>query len=119
MFEDLIIIIVTHGLVFWAGYRFGIHTAVMRIVVNLVKDPNTINQVLKEYQQVIEEAKIEESGKIEVDIEWNNGYCYLYRKDNGEFLGQGPTVDEAIKNITKLIKGVEYYIPSEMAKKPE
>ena len=117
--EDLILIIVSHGLVFWAGYRVGIHTAVMRIVINLVKDPTTINQVLKEYQQVIEEAKIEESGKIEVNVEWHNNQCYLYRKDNGEFLGQGTSVEEAIKYITKLIENVEYYIPSEMAKKPE
>jgi len=119
MLEDLIISIVSHGLVFWAGYRWGIHTAVMRIVINLVRDPNTLNQVLKEYQQVIEEAKIEESGKIEVNAEWHHGQCYLYRKDNGEFLGQGTSAEDAIKNITRLIENVEYYIPSEMAKKPE
>ncbi len=119
MLEDIIISIISHGLVFWAGYKYGIHTAVMRIVVNLVKEPDTINRVLKEYKEVIEEAKQEEAGRIEVDVEWNNGHCYLFRKDNGEFLGQGPTAEEAIKNITKLVKGVEYYIPSEMAKKPE
>ena len=119
MLEDIIISIISHGLVFWAGYKYGIHTAVMRIVVNLVNEPDTINRVLKEYKAVIEEAQAEESGRIEVTVEWHSGQCYLFRKDNGEFLAQGTSAEDAVKNITRLVEGVEYYIPSEMAKKPE
>ena len=119
MFEDILISLVSHAIVFWVGYRYGLHTAVMRIVANLINDPSMINQVLKDYKDVIEEAKQSEQTRVEVTVEWHSNHCYLFRKDNGEFLGQGPTVEDAIKNITKLIKGVEYFIPSEMAKKPE
>ncbi len=44
MFEDLLVLICTHLLVFWLGYKWGLHQAVMRIVRNFILDPNEITR---------------------------------------------------------------------------
>ena len=39
MLEDLLIAVITNAIVFYAGYRWGMHQAIMRLISNWLNDP--------------------------------------------------------------------------------
>lgn len=52
-------------------------------------------------------------------VEWHDSQCYVYRQDNGEFLGQGEDIDQAVAQMTR--RGLEgnWCMPQDMAEKPQ
>ena len=122
MFEDFLLLVCTHLVMFWAGYKWGLHQAVMRIVHNFIKDPAEITRAFKEIRELRatledEPASTEES--VDVRAEWIGDQVYIYREDTGEFLAQGVDVESAIRSIPASDHDVAYHIPEDMAKKPE
>ena len=93
----------------WVQWRMTMH--------NLLTDPQRIADLLTKYAKIKGIAL--EPQEIEVRVEWIEDHCYLYRKDTGEFLGQGRDITEAVNNIDS--RGIEgdFIIPKEMANKPE
>lgn len=117
MFEDLVLLVFTHVAVFWLGYRWGIHKAVIRIITNYVNNPGDMERAFKQLNDLKDLE--DDTAVVAVRAEWINQEVYLYREDTGVFLAQGTDVHTAISSITKLTPGVSYEIPADMAKKPE
>ena len=123
MFEDLILLICTHLVMFWAGYKWGLHQAVLRIVRNFIDDPDHIRKTFSQLEQVRAGLDIKEEDtpaeNVDVTAEWINDQVYIYREDTGEFLAQGKDVESAVKSIPAGDRDIAYHIPETMAKKPE
>ena len=120
MTEDFILLICSHLIMFWAGYKWGLHSAVMRIVRNFIDDPDHIRRTFNQLERVRAGLDLEEDTvTVAVTAEWVNNQIYIYREDTGEFLAQGADIYTAIANCTKMTPGVSYEIHAEMAKKPE
>jgi hypothetical protein len=121
MFEDFLLLVCTHLAMFWAGYKWGLHQAVMRIVRNFIDDPDHIRKTFSQLEAVRAGLAIEEDAaaeSIDVRAEWIGDQVYIYREDTGEFLAQGVDVESAIKSIAPSDHDVAYNIPEAMAKKP-
>lgn len=102
---DLIMLLILAGIVgFYVGWVFrGVV-----IITNLARDPQRMIKMLEEIKQLnLEEAQgiaaIDAKANsqkrmegVELELEVLKGYCYLYIKDNGEFVGQGPNIDQAM-----------------------
>ena len=118
MLEDLLFLLFTHLAVFWLGYRWGLHTAVIRIIANYVRNPGDMAKAFKQITELKDTIE-DDTAVVAVRAEWVDNQVYLYREDTQEFLAQGSDVHSALTNITKLTPGVSYEIPAETAKKPE
>ena len=105
--------LILYGLIcFGLGRWYQVHV----MVRNIINDMDRLRDLLNRY--ALEDA--DTAGPVvDVDAEWVKDQVYLYRKDTGEFLGQGADIHSAIGNITKLTPGVSYEIPADRAKKPE
>jgi hypothetical protein len=105
---------------FWAGYKWGLHSAVMRIVHNFIKDPAEITRAFEQIREL--RATLDDDAtpaSVDVRAEWIDDQVYIYREDTGEFLAQGTSVEAAIRSIAPSDRDVVYHIPEDMAKKPE
>jgi hypothetical protein len=102
---------------FWLGYRWGIHSAVVRIITNYMNNPKDLEKAFKQLND-LKEDNTDDSTVVNIRAEWVDDQVYLYREDSGEFLAQGTDVHTAIANITKLTPGISYEISADMAKKP-
>ena len=117
MIEDVVLLIFTHVAAFWLGYRWGIHTAVIRIITNYIRNPGDMAEAFKQLRDLKDLE--DDTAVVAVRAEWIDKEVYLYREDTGVFLAQGRDVHTAISTITQLTPGVSYEIPADMAKKPE
>jgi hypothetical protein len=52
-------------------------------------------------------------------VEWHDAWCYVYRLDTEEFLGQGRDIDQAVEQMSLRGLRGNWGIPKEMATKPE
>jgi hypothetical protein len=118
MFEDLLIAAITNAIVFYAGYRWGMHQAIIRLLTNWLNNPENLNKAFEQMTKLHKDLRDENQDYIDVTAEWEGDMVYLYQKDSHEFLAQGSSVDQAMGKIT-LKKNVEYRIPEEMAIKPK
>ena len=116
MFEDFILLVCTHLFMFWLGYRWGIHSAVIRLITNYMNNPADINQAFKKLGDISDDAEQAASDEIEIEAQVQGSQVYLYRKDTSEFLAQGKSIDEAIKAISQQHKG-NYLIDKETVDK--
>jgi hypothetical protein len=121
MIDDLILLVCTHLVMFWAGYKWGLHQAVLRIVRNFIDDPEHIRKTFSQLERVRAGLDLEAGTEDHVVIraEWIGDQVYIYREDTGEFLAQGTDVEAAIKSIPAGDHDRAYHIPEDMAKKPE
>lgn len=121
MFEDFLLLVCTHLAMFWLGYKWGLHQAVMRIVRNFIMDPNEITRAFKEIRELRATLEDDQAAPDSVDVraEWIGDQVYIYREDTGEFLAQGTSVEAAIHSIPASDRDVAYHIPEDMAKKTE
>ena len=117
MFEDLLIAVVTNAIVFYAGYRWGMYQAVIRLLNNWLDNPENLNRAFEQITKLQKDLRDENQDYIDVISEWEGDIVYLYQKDSHEFLAQGTNIDEAMGKIV-LKKNVEYRILEEMANKP-
>ena len=120
MFEDLFLLICTHLVMFWLGYKWGLHSAVIRIVHNFIKDPAEITRAFEQIREL--RATLDDeppADSVDVRAEWIGDQVYIYREDSGEFLAQGISVEAAIRSIPASDHDVAYHIPEDMVNKPE
>lgn len=122
MIEDLLLLVCTHLAMFWVGYKFGLHQAVLRIVRNFINDPDEIRRTFAEIQTIrdgLEDQQDEDVDSVDVTAEWVGDEVYVYREDTGEFLAQGKSVEAAIKSIPPGPRNVNYNVPEDMVNKPQ
>jgi len=114
MLEDLLFLLVTHMAVFWLGYRWGIHNAVIRIISNYMNNPGDMERAFKQLDDIRQEESTDDEILVEARVE--AGQVYLWRKDTQTFLGQGKDIDEAIAAVSLVHKGT-YRISKETVDK--
>lgn len=112
MFEDFILLTCTHLFMFWLGYNWGFHRAILFLIKNYLDDPNNIEHAFKKLGQLKDELAADQDPEIPVDASVENGQVYLWRQDTKEFLAQGRSIDEALATIGRVHQG-SYRIPKE------
>ena len=85
---------------FASGYLYGQYILKQRMTQRLSDDPDGIISMIMKIKEKNEE--IEKIGEpVEVVIEESNNSYFVYNKETKLFLGQGPTVDDAMKIVTE------------------
>jgi hypothetical protein len=97
MMEDIIVYIVIISFAFWAGWK--VRGLIMLAAMS--ENPEKIIKMLKEVEK-INNGEIKESAgagniKVEVEPEKVGAVWYAYAKETGQFLAQGPTLEDAIR----------------------
>lgn len=107
-------------LIFVAGYAAGWFRASKHMLDRMLEKPDVVMELLKKYKAVKDEVDTEDNGIVsvrEIEVQKENSSFYLYAKDNGEFLGQGATLDQALEVVKARFPGQNFagHIPSEQA----
>jgi hypothetical protein len=116
MIEDLILLACTHLVMFWLGYKWGIHNAVIRIISNYMNNPGDMERAFKQLNDLREDEAAEEEIAVEARVE--AGQVYIWRKDTQTFLGQGDSLDAAMQSVGLTHKGT-YRISKETVDRVE
>lgn len=116
MIEDLILLACTHLVMFWLGYKWGIHNAVIRIISNYMNNPGDMERAFKQLNDLREDDAAEEEIAVEARVE--AGQVYIWRKDTQTFLGQGASLDAAMQSVGLTHKGT-YRISKETVDRVE
>lgn len=97
MIEEIIVNIVIISFAFWAGWK--IRGIVMMAAMS--DNPEKIIKILEEVKKINNNEKVGvKPNAVEVRPELVSNVWYAYAKDNGQFLGQGPTLEEALKTAS-------------------
>jgi hypothetical protein len=110
---DLLDIIV----IFVIGMAVGWYWHATRMFNMLSRDPRPMIDILNKVKS-IQEDRDQETMLIECRVEWIGQQCYVWDNDTGDFLGQGSDLESAMTHGRKLRANTEYYIPEDLAKKP-
>lgn len=97
-------------LIFVFGYAAGWFRASKHMLDRMLEKPDLMMQLLTKYKEAKEEADSEPvlSDVREIEVQKENGAFYLYAKDNGEFLGQGTTLDQALEVVADRFPGQNF-----------
>ena len=108
MLEEIILNVILFGFVYWLGFRMGTRWILIKLAKFVVDRRADLPQILKELDADLARAEAEESRPEgvpstaqEINVEYEQNTYYLYRKTNNEFLGQGPTLREALDSVKK------------------
>ena len=102
-------------LIFLLGIALGRWLQVQIIVNNLKNDPRRMIDILERLDNLEDAGN---SDEIEIVAEVAQGQVYLWRKDTMTFLGQGNTIEDAVKNISLNYEG-NFRIDHETVKRVE
>jgi hypothetical protein len=106
-------------LIFVFGYMAGWFRASKHILDRMLEKPETMVELLKKYQTAKEADNDTETltDVREIEVQNEKGSFYLYAKDNGEFLGQGTTLDQALEVVRQRFPGQNFagHIPADQA----
>ena len=106
-------------LIFVFGYMAGWFRASKHILDRMLEKPETMVELLKKYQTAKEANNDTETltDVREIEVQNEKGSFYLYAKDNGEFLGQGTTLDQALEVVRQRFPGQNFagHIPADQA----
>ena len=91
--DDLIIYLVLIFFAFWLGWK--LRGVLMMYAMS--EEPERVIKMLKEVQDINKQQDKPVRTSIEVEPEQVSGYWYAYAKETGQFLGQGPTLEDALK----------------------
>jgi len=109
-------------LIFVVGYAAGWFRASKYMLDRMLEKPDAVMELLKKYKAAKDEVDAEDVGTAlvvrEIEIQKENSAFYLYAKDNGEFLGQGTTLDQALEVVKQRFPEQNFagHIPKEEAK---
>ena len=93
---EIISILVLIVIAMWAGW----HIRGIVMLAAISENPERVIKMLKEIQRINETESVEDIlGAVEIKPEQVNGYWYAYSADNSQFLGQGPTLEDALKMV--------------------
>ena len=107
-------------LVFIAGYFMGWFRASKHMLDRILSKPESMIELLEKYKAAKEEdadvSVVSDTREIEVHNE--HGAFYLYAKDNGEFLGQGNSIEDALEAVRQRFPGKNFagHISADKAK---
>lgn len=81
----------------YVGYYFGLARAKHELAQNIIDDPDRIIAIINELKELNED--VTDVG-TEVYVEQHNDRFFVYNKTNSLYLGQGLSVDDAMKTVT-------------------
>jgi hypothetical protein len=100
-------------IMFWAGYKWGFHRAILQLIKNYLDDPKNMEHAFKKISELKADMMQEEhTSEVEIEAKVEGGQVYLWRKDTMEFLAQGASIDDALVAIGLRHQG-SYRIPKE------
>lgn len=86
-------------LAFSIGWTIGWVWHGRKLLRNLLSNPDNMIRLLEAYKQAEVLDKEAETGVTEVAVEQHNNTYFLYAKSTNEFLGQGPSLEEALEGL--------------------
>jgi hypothetical protein len=93
----------------------GWHLRAIIMLKNLINDPDNMIDLLTRLKSVIEqEQRIGEpptEHTVEVELEHHEGIVYAYDKMTGQFLGQGPSLNDVIDSARKRFPEKDFWHP--------
>lgn len=93
-------------------YHIGKHIAAMRIMNNLVRDPDGMIVMIGKLKEIIgSEADGMPEDAHEVQTEQVNGLIFAYDKHTGEFLAQAETLHSVMTLAAKRFPGKRFWHP--------
>lgn len=104
--------------VFGLGFFAGWLRASKSILDRMLSKPDEMVALLNKYKDAKDEVKSVEVSAREIEVHNEKGAFYLYAKDNGQFLGQGSSIEDALESVRKRFPGQNFagHIPAEEAK---
>ena len=106
------------ALIFIAGYVMGWFRASKQMLDRILSKPESMIELLEKYKTAKEEDSSEVSTTREIEVHNEKGAFYLYAKDNGEFLGQGNSIEDALEAVRQRFPGKNFagHISADKAK---
>jgi hypothetical protein len=108
--------------VWFIGYIVGWLSHSHSMIKRILKNPDYMINLLEKYKNAKKDEESSDNVSIlsdirEIEIQKENSSFYLYAKDNGEFLGQGTTLDQALEVVKQRFPGQNFsgHIPAEQA----
>lgn len=96
----------------YVGYRWGQFVAAKRIINRLIEDPKEIMQSINELRRLRQESPLEQSessaGSRDIKVERVGDCIYLWADDNGEFLAQAQTLQEALAIVEQRFPNQQF-----------
>ena len=94
------------------AYNLGNHMAALRIMRNLVKNPENMIELITQLKQ-INESELEgmPDNAVEVESLDQNGVVYAYEKATGKFLSQAEDLRSAMVEAAKRNPGKQFWHP--------
>lgn len=97
-------------LVFVFGVVFGWLRASKSILDKLLSDPDSMVALLTKYKDSKDDFESETKiSTREIEVHKEQETLYLYAKDDGQFLGQGNTIEEALDAVRKRFPGQNFH----------
>lgn len=93
-------------LVFVFGYAAGWFRASKNMLEKMLDKPDIVMALLKKYQA--ENSTVVVSSVRQIEVKKENGAFYLYAQDDGEFLGQGTTLEQALEIVKQRFPGQNF-----------
>lgn len=103
--DDLIFDLVLFGLIFWAGYLWGKHMAVMRMLASIVENPEHLGRALDKLRAHQAQA---ETPADQLLVERVDDQIYIYDLEREEFLAQGATLEQALDRVAQRFPDRRY-----------
>jgi hypothetical protein len=105
-------------LVFIVGYFMGWFRASKHMLDRILSKPESMIELLEKYKAAKEEDEPVVSNTREIEVHNEHGAFYLYAKDNGEFLGQGNSIEDALEAVKQRFPGKNFagHISADKAK---
>ena len=103
---------------FYLGYKVNekiMETTFMHMLTKAGITDAQIDQFIRHWAPEMGEDADELLGteSVSIRVEQHSGVLYAFRKDNEEFLGQGPTSEELVKIIAQRFRDVKFTITEE------
>ncbi len=105
---DFLTIIVLAVVAMWIGW----HVRGIVILANLAENPDKVIRMLEKIKEINKEEQQELKGAItgvEIKPEQVGNMWYAYAADDGAFLGQGPTLEDALKMVSDRFPNKKFW----------
>lgn len=97
-------------LVFALGYFLGRVSATQQILRRIADNPERIIESLRKVQEINRVSEITgDENSREVYVHQQGSQYYVFAKDSDEFLGQGDSIESAIKVSQQRLQGVTLF----------
>ena len=105
---DFITLVVIAVIAMWIGW----HLRGIVILANLAENPDRVIGMLEKIKKINEEEQQESNGKltgIEIKPEQVGNMWYAYAADDNQFLGQGSTLEDALKMVSDRFPNTKFW----------